>query len=152
MPSMNVATHSSACWMDARTLLHCRVGPRTYNAMSSVTVASAGSRQRTPRTSPSPAFVHQSCVSPQPAMIKSHAREASTLLPKWPMSPRWLGTGRLLARWARTGACQTITALPPIQNATAERWEQLLASENLEDQLCLIERARRAAAASGALD
>ncbi|XP_049272510.1 sodium/iodide cotransporter-like [Rhipicephalus sanguineus] len=35
---------------------------------------------------------------------------------------------------------------------TAERWEQLLASENMEDQMSLTDRARRAAAASGALD
>lgn len=51
-----------------------------------------------------------------------------------------------------TWECQAITALQPVQNPTAERWEELLASENLEDQLSLINRARRAAAASGALD
>lgn len=51
-----------------------------------------------------------------------------------------------------TWACRAITALPPIQHPSAERWESLLASEALDDQLSLIDRARRAATASGALD
>ncbi|KAH7959271.1 hypothetical protein HPB49_009832 [Dermacentor silvarum] len=51
-----------------------------------------------------------------------------------------------------TWACRAITALTPIQHPSAERWESLLASEALDEQLSLIDRARKAATARGGLD
>lgn len=51
-----------------------------------------------------------------------------------------------------TWTCRAIPGLPPIDQASVERWEELLASDNLDDQISLIDRARRAATACGVLD
>uniref|UniRef100_A0A1E1XT66 Putative tick transposon n=1 Tax=Amblyomma sculptum TaxID=1581419 RepID=A0A1E1XT66_AMBSC len=51
-----------------------------------------------------------------------------------------------------TWACQNIHVVPKIQNPSAEQWETLLSSDRCEDRQGLVQRAQRAAVASGALD
>lgn len=51
-----------------------------------------------------------------------------------------------------TWACQNTPAAPIIRTPTLEQWEAALCSSDPEDQRQLVDRARRTAAAAGALD